>query len=148
MDRIGYATRKELLKRAKDLNIVGRWDMTKGELIVAITKAMEEREAKKDGTITNPGGYKDTHLPQKATQDYVNNITLGTIVAFKVLLGGKQRVLSAKVNGKDSVGYLLVETKNGSKYRVVPDDVIWVKTGLRWPKWVLEQLKGESSNAN
>ena len=74
---------------------------------------------------------------------YNNNISVTPIVAFNVSLGGKQRVLSAKVNGKNSAGHLLVETKNGSKYRVEPKDVVWVKTGLRWPRWVLERLKGD-----
>lgn len=141
MDRIGYATKAELLKKAKELNIVGRWDMTKGELMAAITEAMNKKRV---AEVDNPGDYKDTHSPQKDTQDYVKDVVPGTIIAFKVMLGGKQRVLSAKVNGKDSTGFLLVETKNGSKYRVGPDEVVWVKTGLRWPRWVLEQLKGDS----
>lgn len=139
MDRIGFATKAELLKRAKELNIVGRWDMTKGELLVAIQDAMANSHP-------DDGEYKDAQAPQKSTLDYAKNVDKGTIVAFKVMLGGKQRVLSAKVNSQNETGHLLVETKNGSKYRVSPDDVVWVKTGLRWPRWVLEQLKGEGSS--
>lgn len=142
MDRIGYATRRELLERAKELNITGRWDMTKGELLVAIQEKMAQPEQVDDGQ------YKDAQAQQKTTLDYAKDVSAGTIIAFKVMLGGKQRVLSAKVNGKNQTGLLLVETKNGSKYRVGPDDVVWVKTGLRWPRWVLELLKGESSNVD
>ena len=136
MDRIGFATKAELLKRAKELNITGRWEMTKGELLVAIQEAMAN---------AHNDEYKDAQGQQRTTDDYVKNAEVGTIVAFNVSLGGKQRVLSAKVNGKNSAGCLLVETKNGSKYRVEPKDIVWVKTGLRWPKWVLERLKGEGS---
>ena len=125
MDRIGYATRRELLERAKELNITGRWDMTKGELLVAVQEAMKHSEQVDDGQ------YRDAQVCQKTTLDYAKDVSPGTIIAFKVMLGGKQRVLSAKVNGKNQTGCLLVETKNGSKYRVGPDDVVWVKTGLR-----------------
>lgn len=146
MDRIGYATKAELLKKAKELNIVGRWDMTKGELMEAVTKAMEENAIK--NVESSESEYRDINAPQRTTQDYVNDVNPGTVVAFKVTLGGKKRVLSAKVNAKCSSGHLLVETKNGSKYRVGPDDVVWVKTGARWPRWVLDLLKGEGANAN
>lgn len=142
MDRIGFATRKELLERAKELNITGRWDMTKGELLVAIQEKMKKPEQVDDSQ------YKDAQAQQKTTLDYAKDVEAGTIIAFKVMLGGKQRVLSAKVNGKNPNGFLLVETKNGSKYRVGPDDVVWVKTGARWPRWVLESLKGEGSNVD
>ena len=140
MDRIGFATKAELLKHAKELNIVGRWDMTKGELLVAIEKKMAELNS------VDYGEYKDPQGHQKSTLDYANDVDNGTIIAFKVTLGGKSRVLSARVNSKAPTGHLLVETKNGSKYRVSPEDVVWVKTGLRWPRWVLEQLKGETSH--
>lgn len=142
MDRIGYATRRELLERAKELNITGRWDMTKGELLVAIQEKM-----KGPGQIIDDSQYKDAQAQQKTTLDYAKGVEVGAIIAFKVMLGGKQRVLSAKVNGRNPDGFLLVETKNSSKYRVSPDDVIWVKTGSRWPRWVLESLKGEGSHA-
>lgn len=143
MDRIGYATKAELLKKAKDLNIVGRWDMTKGELFEAVTKAMKESAEGEGGDE-----YRDINAPQRTTQDYVNDVSPGTVVAFRVTLGGKKRVLSAKVNVKCASGHLLVETKNGSKYRVGPDDVVWVKTGARWPRWVLDLLKGEGIHAD
>ena len=136
MDRIGFATKAELLKRAKELNITGRWEMTKGELLVAIQNAMAANDTPDDG-------YKDAQAQQRTTDDYVKDVEVGTIVAFNVNLGGKQRVLSAKVDGKSTTGQVLVQTKNGSKYRVEPKDIVWVKTGMRWPRWVLEQLKGE-----
>lgn len=137
MDRIGYATKAELLKKAKELNIVGRWDMTKGELLVAVQEKLAENNTNEQ--------YKDAQAKQKTTLDYAQSVDDGAFVAFKVMLGGKQRVLSAKVNGKNQLGHLLVETKSGSKYRVEPKDIVWVKTGLRWPRWVLELFKRETT---
>ena len=37
---------------------------------------------------------------------------------------------------------LLLETEYKSVYKVSFDDVLWVKTGNRWPKGIYELLKG------
>ena len=33
-------------------------------------------------------------------------------------------------------GKIIVESKKGTRYNLNPDNIIWVKTGTRWPKWV------------
>ena len=111
--------------------------MAKCELIVAI---LEKEE-------------KD--LPQKRqTSDYVSNIQIGTLVAFKMKLADGDVTLSGKITGRyikhdfstnTSARRFKVETKNGTQYEILGDAIIWVKTGKRWPKAVFLALKGVTS---
>ena len=66
-------------------------------------------------------------------------MSVGTLVAFKT--NGK--VKSAKIIKKSTKNELaLVETKVGKQYRINYDDIVWVKTGKRWPRGVYNLLKG------
>ena len=40
----------------------------------------------------------------------------------------------------------LVETKYGAQFIISFDDVVWVKTGTRWPKHVYNLMKGIGNN--
>lgn len=76
----------------------------------------------------------------KTRAEYIENISIGSLVAFKV----KNRMLSAKVvqvNEND----LKVEAKNGSIYFIGKEAVVWVRTGRRWPAGIWNALK---DNAN
>lgn len=74
---------------------------------------------------------------------YIENADLGTIVAF-ISPSGKAK--SAKIIGRDVDNKILeVETSYGAKFKVAFSDVIWVRTGKRWPKGVYELLKGISN---
>lgn len=76
---------------------------------------------------------------------YVEGIEIGTLIAFNMPNG---RVKSAKVVRKSSSHRILkVETNYGAEFVVPYDDVIWVKTGKRWPKGVYNLLKGSTNNA-
>jgi len=33
-------------------------------------------------------------------------------------------------------GKVTVESKKGTVFKLNPENIIWVKTGERWPKWV------------
>ena len=71
---------------------------------------------------------------------YVESATVGTLVAFRLSNG---RVKSAKIVKKStSKRKFMVETKYGAQFIVSYDDVIWVKTGTRWPKGVYNLMKG------
>jgi hypothetical protein len=75
---------------------------------------------------------------------YVSNAEIGTLIAFKQKSG---KVNSAKIVGKDDDSKMLkAETKYGAKFDVKYSDVIWVKTGARWPKGVYRLLKGIKEN--
>lgn len=115
-------TVKELRELAKEKNISGRWDMTKQQLI----EALEETDA-----------------PTKTTSDYLSNIEPGTLVAFK-RSNKKELAMSGKFVSF-SEGKVVIETKKGTQFRVKPENVIWVKTGARWPKWVYSLFNKKES---
>lgn len=123
-------TVKELRDLAKEMNISGRWDMTKQQLIEAIENA----------------SMKQDEVPTKTTADYLSNIEPGTLVAFK-RNNNKELAMSGKfisfIDGK-----AVVETKKGTQFRVKPENIIWVKTGARWPKWVFSLFNKKENEVN
>ena len=146
MKDLSSKTCKELREVAKGLNIKGRWDMNKQELIEAIesTQKVQDDNDLTDVDITFESNciYKEeekvkTEGPQKAlktTYEYLNSIQKGTMVAFK-RSKNKDIAMSGKFVCFEN-GRVIVESKRGTRYTLVPDSVIWVKTGTRWPKWV------------
>lgn len=153
-----------LRKVAKYHNISGRWDMTKSELIEAILRAVNAKfsdenvetqsandECKIDNQVHNDvdveveakvenesAGVPNIDFEQKMR--YVENIEIGTIVAFRLSNG---KVKSAKVVKKSTKNRKLkLETDYGAEYIVPYENVVWVRTGKRWPKGVYNLLKG------
>ena len=165
-------TKKELRVIATELEITGRWDMTKPQLIDAIlgAKSIECNENEKSvGDITSTKSANDeckvdnhervnveaenkvenksanvkVNMEQKMR--YIENIDIGAIVAFYLSNG---KVKSAKVTRKSTKNRKLkLETNYGAEYIISFDDVIWVRTGKRWPRGVYSLLKGQV-NAN
>lgn len=150
-------TCKELREQAKDLNISGRWDMTKIELIEAILRAENAEtgndknlSAKDEHKIDNQNGTEAENKDEKESASvkvdmqqkmpYIENVEIGTIVAFRLSNG---KVKSAKVTKKSTKNRrLMLETEYGAEYIVSYDDIIWVRNGKRWPKGVYKLLKG------
>lgn len=131
---------KELREIAKGLKIQGRWDMTKEELITNIMAASENGQSATDECKTDD----QTHINMEQKMRYIENVELGTIVAFRLANG---RVKSAKVVKKSTKSRKLkLETNYNAEYIVSYDDIIWVRTGKRWPKGVYELLKGKVDN--
>lgn len=149
-------TCKELRELAKDMNISGRWDMTKDQLIDAILgaevlKKNDESESAKDeckidnhdvveveDKVEKESANVDVDMAQK--MPYIENIEIGTLVAFRLSNG---RVKSAKVTRKSTKNRKLkLETDYGAEYIVSFDDIVWVRTGKRWPHGVYKLLKG------
>ena len=131
---------KELREIAKGLKIQGRWDMTKEELITNIMAASENGQSATDECKTDD----QTHIDMEQKMRYIENVELGTIVAFRLANG---RVKSAKVVKKSTKSRKLkLETNYNAEYIVSYDDIIWVRTGKRWPKGVYELLKGKVDN--
>jgi len=161
-------TCKELRELAKELNISGRWDMTKDQLIDAIdavlraevvenTEVVEnanEFESAKDECKTD--NHNDVEVEDKVEKksanvnnnvnidtrkmSYIENVEIGTLVAFRLSNG---KVKSAKVIRKSTKNRKLkLETSYGAEYIVSYDDIIWVRTGKRWPRGVYNLLKG------
>lgn len=150
-------TCKELRELVKELNISGRWDMTKDQLIDAILGAevvenTNESESAKDeckvdnqenvveveDKVEKESANVDVDMAQK--MPYIENIEIGTLVAFRLSNG---KVKSAKVTRKSTKNRKLkLETDYGAEYIVSFDDIVWVRTGKRWPRGVYKLLKG------
>lgn len=150
---------KELRDMAKVLDIQGRWDMKKVELIDAILKAgsgkntdiesakVEEKVEESKGECV--GVVKEQNETASTDEDvemtdarlgYIENVAKGTLVAFKAP-DGKYR--SAKVKTYNRKKRLLkLETQYGVEYIVSYESVVWVKTGRRWPRGVYNLLTG------
>ena len=140
---------KELREIAKGLKIQGRWDMTKEELITNIMAASGNGKSDVDeindqSAIDECKSDDQVHINMEQKMRYIENVELGTIVAFRLANG---RVKSAKVVKKSTKSRKLkLETNYNAEYIVSYDDIIWVRTGKRWPKGVYELLKGKVGN--
>lgn len=127
--------RKELLRIAKDFDVVGRWDMKKEDLILNVSYCVaHEQDSNKKKEII------EKYFPK---YHRLTIAELGTLVAFKI---SENKAIAAKIIYKEnSKGLLKVETEYGAVFRISFYDVIWVKTGKRWPRKVYELLKGIAS---
>lgn len=150
-------TCKELRELAKERNISGRWDMTKAQLIDAILRAEvvkntnESESAKDENKVDNHANNVEAEVKIKKESanveidmeqkmPYIENIEIGTLVAFRLSNG---KVKSAKVTRKSTKNRKLkLETDYGAEYIVSFDDIVWVRTGKRWPRGVYKLLKG------
>ena len=158
-------TKKELRAIATELEITGRWDMTKPQLVDAILRANSVEYNKKNVVDENPQSANDeckvdnhecenveaenkvenesasVNVNMEQKMSYIENIDIGTIVAFRLSNG---KVKSAKVTRKSTKNRKLkLETDYGAEYIISYEDVIWVRTGKRWPRGVYKLLKGQ-----
>lgn len=134
----------------------GKNRYTKQQMIEAIIVAFPEEEQKEEQQVEEPvkklednqkvkenkcnEEVKNTEDAESKRKAYVENIAIGTIVAFRTQDG---KVKSAKVTNKSSkYRRLKLETKYGAIYVIKYEDVIWVKTGKRFPRGVYNLLKG------
>ena len=84
-------------------------------------------------------------VPEERTCKYANDIRVGTIVAYRQ---SDFTVKSAKVIRKSTKNRkLMIKMKFGAEMLIDFDDVVWVKTTERWPKWVFNLLKGVTDEA-
>lgn len=148
-------TVKELREIAKELEIVGRWDMNKTQLIEAIEMAQavqelndEDIELENDCIIKedNSNQSEGTQKVTKTTDDYLNNIEPGILVAFK--RNSKDIAMSGKFVSFDgnNDNLVCIESKKGTLFKVPKANIIWVKTGARWPKWVFALFNHSKSD--
>lgn len=155
MSDLNKKTCKELREIAKQYGITGRWDMKKQELIEAIESMSDLTDdkiifeddciIKSEDTIQSEGSQKVS----RTTLEYLNNAEAGTLVAFK-RNSSKDVAMSGKLISFEN-GKVTVESKKGTKFKLNPDNIIWVKTGGRWPRWVFnlfnKDKEVESDNA-
>lgn len=78
---------------------------------------------------------------QKQTKNqHIENAKVGQFVAFKNVDG---RMFSAKLIEKLE-GKFKVETRNGSIYFVEHSNVMWIKTGEKWPPGIYNAMRESS----
>lgn len=145
---------RELMRMATTMGIKGSWDMKKAEVIDAILRAEDAKDggataseqSAKVNNETDNHGTRDDHANGETAIDmakkmpYIEDADIGTLVAFKLPNG---KVKSAKIIKKSSKSRrLMLETAYGAQHIVSYDDIIWVRTGKRWPSGVYRQLKG------
>lgn len=131
MENLEKKTRDELRVIVKGLDIKGRGHMTKEQLVQAIASAAGGEVAETSDDVSS-GSDK---------MKYVENVEIGTIVAFKLPDG---RVKSAKIERRStSRRKLKLVTQYGAEFVVPYEDIIWVRTTKRWPKGVYNLLKGK-----
>jgi hypothetical protein len=119
-------TVKELLVLPEARLVKGRHDMRKAELVAAIVNQQPKEEV------------AVTFHNSRPKSDYINNAKIGMIVAFRV---NNVKVLSGMIEEIHRNSFA-VSTKSGVKFTVEKSNIIWVKTGSRWPKGVYLLLKG------
>ena len=121
-EELGKKKARELMKLATSLGIKGAWNMKKDDLINQISGLESDNDK----------------------NDRIQNAPIGTLVAFKAPGG---RIRSAKIKLRSTANRrLLVCTEYDAEYNISYDDVIWVKSGKRWPKGVYNLLKGRAAD--
>lgn len=155
-------TVKELTVKAKEMGVscyAGGKRLSKEKLVDAIMavqeqpsdKPVEQPEQVEENNAPEvpeeeerkPNGLSDEERRQRHNQ-YVENVKVGTLVAFKT---GPNKAKSAMVMKRSTKNRKLkVETKYGKELIISFDDVIWVHTNKRWPKGVYNMLKGMVDN--
>lgn len=148
---------KDLLVIAKELGIKGRHDMYKAELVEAIRKAEKlkdwaEKEIKASEEFANSlfedikefdeKSANESEKVQRPKADYISKIEKGVIVAFKI---NDEKVISGMVDEIKADSFI-IKTKNGIRFDVWKNKIIWVKTGARWPRGVYLALRGEKED--
>lgn len=130
-------TCKELREIAKELNITGRWSMTKSELIEAINDCNNYSDASitfETDCVSSGNEIQDV-VAKKTTIDYLKEAQPGTLIAF--MRRSYNSVMSGKLVGFKGNNVVLIESKKGTIFEVKFDNVAWVQTKSNsWPQWV------------
>lgn len=144
---------EELARYCKDYNIPhyhGKNRFRKAEMVEAILNVQEPPEI--DPAVESKIEKSNIGVAAKekeaadvkqlpGTKKYLENINVGTLVAFKEPSGRMNTAAVQNISFKRSK--LKLATQYGKEFIVSFDDVIWVRTTKRWPRFVLDILKGQ-----
>lgn len=154
LQKLKVAELKAICKERNIPHYHGKNCFNKSELINAILEA--EKSVQSDESAEDKNKTDDHDSVEVAAKDekkatstgvsveqkmsYVEEATVGTIIAFN-LPNGKTK--SAKIVKKSTKNRrFMVETDYGAQYVVNYEDVVWVRTGKKWPRGVYRLLKG------
>lgn len=111
----------------------------KDELIEAILSFMSDVKKNVCQEETQDAAQTDKFVEDQKLA-YIETSPLKSIVAFRTPNG---KVKSAKIIKRSSTRkQLMLETSYGKQYVIPYSDVIWVRSGKKWPCGVYRLLKG------
>ena len=85
-------------------------------------------------------------VDQTVKEQRITSAPLGTLIAFREPETGKLN--TAKLTNRNKVKKLVkCETQYGKEFTVPFENVVWTKTGSRWPKGIYDELKRKSADA-
>jgi hypothetical protein len=148
---------------AKMLDIKGRWDMTKDQLIQALLEKhfafvdldgvkseakagsfVEDEAVRNDNDITeanNSGNFTAGNKEKEIGKArYLKNIEAGVLIAYNdneigVMKSAKVMRVSQRNKKLKVLDYF------GKEYVINFSQVVWVKTGKRWPRKIYNLIK-------
>ena len=140
-------TVKELHELCKERNLQryeGKKQLTKDVLIESIIRYESQTEVEETVDAEVEAGVSEQEK-ETVKLEYVQKAEVGTLVAFRSESG---KVKSAMITKKSTPRQILqVQTSYGAIFNVDYKDVIWVKSGKRWPKGVYEMLRGKEEES-
>lgn len=144
----------EVVKVAKDLGVKrykGKSMLSKEELIDGICKALESKDDAADvqKAISEAGEQvkKEIVIDREVKDERILSAPIGTLIAFREPETGKLN--TAKLTNRNKTKKLIkCETQYGKEFLISFSDIVWTKTGSRWPKSIYNELKGKKANAD
>lgn len=151
-EQLQTMNKKELVAICKENNIPhyhGKNVFSKQELINAITSTMEKQDDITDTKkkIEESGDVSVEHVDHsnESKLDRVITAPIGTLIAFYE--PGTTKLNTAKITNRNKSKKLIkCETQYGKEFVISFENVVWVKTGSRWPKGIYNLLKGNRAN--
>ena len=146
-------TKENVAKVAKDLGVKrykGKSMLSKKELIDGICKAMESNDDAADvQKAINEAGEQvknEIVIDREVKDKRILSAPIGTLIAFHEPETGKLN--TAKLTNRNKTKKLIkCETQYGKEFLISFSDVVWTKTGSRWPKSIYNELKGKKADA-
>lgn len=146
-------TKENVAKVAKDLGVKrykGKSMLLKKELIDCICKAMESNDDAADAQkAINEAGKQAKNeivIDREVKDKRILSAPIGTLIAFHEPETGKLN--TAKLTNRNKTKKLIkCETQYGKEFLISFSDVVWTKTGSRWPKSIYNELKGKKADA-
>lgn len=143
----------KVAKVAKDFGVKrykGKSMLSKEELIDSICKALELRDDAADvqKAISEAGeqAKNEIIIDREVKDERILSAPIGTLIAFREPETGKLN--TAKLTNRNKTKKLIkCETQYGKEFLISFSDIVWTKTGSRWPKSIYNELKGKKANA-
>lgn len=146
---------EELRQMCKNMGISfykGKSRLTKAEMIDKLLcevenngeEAVEANDESAEQTKSEPVKSQEEIETEEAAKlamraKYIEEAKVGTIIAFRLESG---KVISAMIVKKSTKNRKFkVETKYGAEHIVLFDEILWVRTNKRWPKFIYNLFK-------